>query len=80
MALLRYVIGCKRALYLVLCLMALLRYVIACKRALYLVLCLVTLLRYVIACKIALSGSLSNDSFKICYCFPIYIILETFFL
>ena len=34
MALLRYVIACKRALYLVLCLMTLLRYVIACKRAL----------------------------------------------
>ena len=34
---------------------------------LYLVLCRMALLRYVIACKRALSGSLSNGSFKICY-------------
>ena len=57
-----------KELYLVPCLMDLLRYVIACKRALYLVLCLMALLRYVIGCKRALFGSLSNGSFKICYC------------
>ena len=37
-------------------------------KELYLVLCLMALLRYVIGCKRAQSGSLSNGSFKICYC------------